>query len=200
MDGAVAKGGIKDIGKFRAKLGQRFFGIERQIFRLGPRHRIGGLDDHAGSNPYAITITLSHESTADVVVGSTAVVSDPAVTPTGGFTFTAVEGTPSATQTVATFTDPGGPEAAVFVLSLASYLVNNPDNLAGGLFLAPIMDLRLHVEKFARRLTEVEAALSDPKVFDNKARAQELSREYARLKDLVAIGEGSRRDLVRRLL
>jgi len=52
------------------------------------------------------------------------------------------------------------------------------------------MDLRLHVEKFARRLTEVEAALSDPKVFDNKARAQELSREYARLKELVAIGEG----------
>ena len=32
------------------------------------------------------------------------------MTPTGGFSFTAVEGTPSAVQTVATFTDPGGPE------------------------------------------------------------------------------------------
>ena len=51
------------------------------------------------------------------------------------------------------------------------------------------MDLRPHIERFARRLSEVEAALSDPKVFDNKARAQELSREYARLKELVATGQ-----------
>jgi hypothetical protein len=66
--------------------------------------------DHPGSNPYAITITISHETAPDATAHSTAVVSDPAVTPTGGFTFTAVEGVPSATQTVATFTDPGGPE------------------------------------------------------------------------------------------
>src|SRR5882724_10447888 len=51
------------------------------------------------------------------------------------------------------------------------------------------MDLRPHIERFARRLSEVEAALSDPKVFDNKTRAQELSREYARLKELVATGQ-----------
>jgi len=51
------------------------------------------------------------------------------------------------------------------------------------------MDLRPYIEKFARRLSEVEAALSDPKVFDQKQRAQELSKEYARLKELVAIGE-----------
>jgi peptide chain release factor 1 len=50
------------------------------------------------------------------------------------------------------------------------------------------MDLRPHIEKFSRRLAEVEAALSDPKVFDNPQRAQELSREYARLKELVAYG------------
>jgi len=50
------------------------------------------------------------------------------------------------------------------------------------------MDLRPHVEKFQRRFAEVEAALSDPKAFDNTQRAQELSREYARLKDLVALG------------
>jgi Ca2+-binding RTX toxin-like protein len=66
--------------------------------------------DHAASNPYAITITISHESAPDAIAHSTAVVSDPAVTPTGGFSFIAVEGTPSAVQTVATFTDPGGPE------------------------------------------------------------------------------------------
>jgi hypothetical protein len=38
------------------------------------------------------------------------------------------------------------------------------------------MDLRPHIEKFGRRLAEVEAALSDPKVFDNPQRAQELFR------------------------
>ncbi len=50
------------------------------------------------------------------------------------------------------------------------------------------MELRPHIEKFNRRFAEVEASLSDPKVFDNPARAQDLGREYARLKDLVATG------------
>jgi peptide chain release factor 1 len=60
------------------------------------------------------------------------------------------------------------------------------------------MDLRPHIDKFARRFAEVEAALSDPKAFDNPQRAQELSKEYARIKDLVAAGQGylkSTRDL-----
>ena len=57
------------------------------------------------------------------------------------------------------------------------------------------MDLRPQIQKFARRLSEVEAALSDPKVFDHKQRAQELSREYARLKELVGIGETYARTL-----
>ena len=51
------------------------------------------------------------------------------------------------------------------------------------------MDLRPYLEKFARRLAEVEAALSDPNVFANNQRAQELAREYARLKELVAQGD-----------
>ena len=51
------------------------------------------------------------------------------------------------------------------------------------------MDLRPHINKFRKRFAEVEAALSDPKAFDNPQRAQELSREYARLKELVAQGE-----------
>ncbi len=50
------------------------------------------------------------------------------------------------------------------------------------------MDLRPHIERFTRRFVEVEAALSDPNVFDNKQRAQELSREYARLKELLVAG------------
>ena len=50
------------------------------------------------------------------------------------------------------------------------------------------MDLRPQIEKFSRRFAEVEAALSDPKAFDNPQRAQELSKEYARLKEFVAQG------------
>ena len=50
------------------------------------------------------------------------------------------------------------------------------------------MDLHPYIDKFARRLAEVEAALSDPAAFDNKPRAQELSKEYSRLKELVATG------------
>ena len=50
------------------------------------------------------------------------------------------------------------------------------------------VDLRPYIEKFARRQAEVEAALSDPKLFDIPAKAQELAREYARLKELTAAG------------
>ena len=50
------------------------------------------------------------------------------------------------------------------------------------------MNLRPHIEKFRKRFAELESLLSDSKVFDNPQAAQELSREYARLKDLVAAG------------
>ena len=50
------------------------------------------------------------------------------------------------------------------------------------------MDLRPHIEKFRKRFAEVESLLSDSRVFDNPQNAQDLSREYARLKELVAAG------------
>jgi len=50
------------------------------------------------------------------------------------------------------------------------------------------MNLLPHIEKFRKRFAEVEALLSDSKVFDNPQNAQELSREYSRLKELVATG------------
>jgi peptide chain release factor 1 len=58
------------------------------------------------------------------------------------------------------------------------------------------VDLRPHIEKFARRFAEVEAALSQPNVFDNPQKAQELSREYARLKDLVAAAQAYQKTTV----
>jgi peptide chain release factor 1 len=51
------------------------------------------------------------------------------------------------------------------------------------------MDFRPQIERFSRRFAEVEAALSDPKAFDNPQRAQELGKEYARLKEFVAVGQ-----------
>ena len=50
------------------------------------------------------------------------------------------------------------------------------------------MDLIPHIEKFARRLAEVESALSAPDAFANAQRAQELAREHSRLKELAATG------------
>ena len=50
------------------------------------------------------------------------------------------------------------------------------------------MDLCPFIDKFATRLAEIEAALSDPAAFENTQRAQEMSREYARLKELVVAG------------
>src|ERR1044071_6300504 len=51
------------------------------------------------------------------------------------------------------------------------------------------MELKPHIEKFRQRFAEVETQLSDPKIFANNQKFQELSREYARLKELVADGE-----------
>ncbi len=44
------------------------------------------------------------------------------------------------------------------------------------------MDLTPHIERFSRRLAEVERELSDEKTFANPARFQELGREHGRLK------------------
>lgn len=50
------------------------------------------------------------------------------------------------------------------------------------------MDLRPFIEKFSKRLAEVEASLSDPSAFDHPQRAQEMAKEHAQLKELVAAG------------
>ncbi len=57
------------------------------------------------------------------------------------------------------------------------------------------VDLRPYIERFRRRLADVETALGDPGVAAQPARLQELGREYARLKDLVSCGEAYLRAL-----
>ena len=71
---------------------------------------VSGHHTYAEEGSYPIKVTLTHESTSAQVVASIAAVSDPAVIPTGGFVVSGVEGADAGTQTVATFTDPGGPE------------------------------------------------------------------------------------------
>ena len=62
--------------------------------------------------------------------------------------------------------------------------------MAGGFFFGLThMDLQPHIEKFAARMAVVEEELGDPNVFSNNRRAQELGREYSRLKNLVSLGE-----------
>jgi subtilisin-like proprotein convertase family protein len=59
-----------------------------------------------------ITVTIKHSTASpDAVVTATANIADPAVVATGGVSMTSVEATAIPAQKVATFTDPGGPEA-----------------------------------------------------------------------------------------
>jgi peptide chain release factor 1 len=51
------------------------------------------------------------------------------------------------------------------------------------------MDLRPYIEKFRKRFAELETVIADPKLFDNPQKAQEITREYSRLKELVTHGE-----------
>jgi peptide chain release factor 1 len=57
------------------------------------------------------------------------------------------------------------------------------------------MNLLPHIEKFRARFAELESVLSDSRVFDNPQRAQELSREYSRLKELIAAGDAYQKTL-----
>jgi peptide chain release factor 1 len=51
------------------------------------------------------------------------------------------------------------------------------------------MDLQPHLDRFARRFAELEELMSRPDLYDNPQRAQELTREHSRLKQLIADGE-----------
>jgi peptide chain release factor 1 len=51
------------------------------------------------------------------------------------------------------------------------------------------MDLLPHIERFRKRYAEVESRLSAPDAFANARSAQELAREHAWLKELVAAGD-----------
>jgi peptide chain release factor 1 len=51
------------------------------------------------------------------------------------------------------------------------------------------MDLMPHLDRFARRFEELEELLARPDLYDNPQRAQELTREHSRLKQVLAQGQ-----------
>jgi len=51
------------------------------------------------------------------------------------------------------------------------------------------MDLMPHLDRFARRFSELEEMLARPDLYDNPQKAQELTREHSRLKQLLADGQ-----------
>ena len=65
---------------------------------------------HAGSNPFTISVTIHHEMAPDVTVVSNAHVSNPAVVALAVPLLSAIEKTPTGPLVVARFTDPGGPD------------------------------------------------------------------------------------------
>jgi uncharacterized repeat protein (TIGR01451 family) len=81
-----------------------------QISFAGGVFTVTGSHGYAEEGSYSITVTIHHDTAADATATSSANVSDQPVQGTGGFAFAAVEGVLSASQTVATFTDPAGAE------------------------------------------------------------------------------------------
>ncbi|HSZ57121.1 MAG TPA: PKD domain-containing protein, partial [Tepidisphaeraceae bacterium] len=65
---------------------------------------------YAEEGNYSPKVTVTDNTLLSGSATFNVAVSDPAVIPTGGFLVTGVEGANSGAQTVATFTDPGGPE------------------------------------------------------------------------------------------
>ncbi|MEM1060227.1 MAG: peptide chain release factor 1 [Verrucomicrobiota bacterium] len=51
------------------------------------------------------------------------------------------------------------------------------------------MDLTSHITRFRARFGELETELAKPNLFNDQARAQEVTREHARLKEILALAE-----------
>jgi hypothetical protein len=84
------------------------FGADGRTFTVLGSHT------YTTAGSYTVSVTVQHGAAppAPTTVSSTATVSNPALVAVGGFTVTATPGVPFSGQTVATFTDPSGPDAA----------------------------------------------------------------------------------------
>jgi hypothetical protein len=71
---------------------------------------VKGSHSYSEEGQYTIGIVVDRAGALPATATSTATITDPAVSATGGFTLQATAGGPSGEQTVATFSDPGGAE------------------------------------------------------------------------------------------
>jgi uncharacterized repeat protein (TIGR01451 family) len=79
---------------------------------------VHGTHGYAEEGTTTRTVTVHHDTAPDAQLSGTAQIADPAVSATGAFVLQLTEGMDTGTQTIATFTDPGGAEA------LADYTAN----------------------------------------------------------------------------
>jgi streptogramin lyase len=78
----------------------------------GSTYQAFGAHRYAEEGAYTVNVLIRYaDSSSPALVSSPATIADPAVQATGNFSFNALVGIMSASQTVATFTDPVGPEA-----------------------------------------------------------------------------------------
>jgi len=121
-------GGAEAIGDYSATInwGDSSPATTGTITLNGTTFTVSGSHAYTEEGSFTITVTVNHEGTTPSTVTSTAAVADANVVASGNLTFNASEGTPSTTQNVATFTDPGGPE----VLGDYSASINWGDNTA----------------------------------------------------------------------
>src|SRR5439155_646162 len=106
-------GGAEPVGDYSATVIGRAASRAAGAISLGAdgqTYSVTGSHNYDGEVTYAVTVTIHHDAAADSTVVSSATVSDPAVLAVGGFSVNATEGAVSGTQTLATFTDPGGAE------------------------------------------------------------------------------------------
>ncbi|HVX09559.1 MAG TPA: DUF4214 domain-containing protein [Pirellulales bacterium] len=73
-------------------------------------YAVVGSHAYVEEGPYVVTLVINHDISAPVTVQSSSSIADPAVLPIGVTPFTLSEGSGISNATVATFTDPGGPE------------------------------------------------------------------------------------------
>jgi len=72
---------------------------------------VSGSHTYSEEGSYTVLLSVTDSLGGSGSATASASVSDPAILATGGFTVNAIEGMDSGVQTIATFTDPGGPEA-----------------------------------------------------------------------------------------
>jgi hypothetical protein len=107
-DGAEVVGDYSadiDWGDSPSSMGSILFDSSAGVFLVVDNHLYGE------EGTYDITATIHHDSDPDATAVSTAIASDQAVVPFGGFTLIATEGSDSPSQPVAVFLDPAGAEA-----------------------------------------------------------------------------------------